>query len=340
MRRVGSLAGAACALLLLAASPARSQSPLAANVLDATALFTWAQAHYSQYFPGGYIPGTYDGYQYRFYAYSDTYLAVKDGAVYVKGPVSGGQIWSVGTLASYECQVYPSNCPVTSPPPSDAVALSGRYYGSINGTTPNVLMMVAADGSFVGTNYVGTRAEVFSGTATAQPGSWSSSGARYGVYATSGPYATLGSADFAGTFANASSATATVAASGVTPANTQFTLTYDPVSNTPASLWIAGGLYTTPPLGQAIAIDPTSGALSGTIQTNCSASGTVSVPAATRNVYKAQVTLTGSSCPVNGVVDLLGFYYTAANGQQGLHLMGTTPGVQLAYVTLTLYRAS
>jgi hypothetical protein len=323
MRRVGSLAGLACALLWLATSPAR-----AANVLDATALFAWAQSHYSQYFPGGY------------YAWTDTYLAVKNGEVYVKGPVSAGQIWSVGSLASYECQVYPSNCPVTSPPPSDAVAFSGRYYGSANGTTPNVFMMVAADGSFVGTNYVATRAEVFSGMASAQAGSWSATGARYGVYTTSGPYATLGSADFTGTFANASSATASITASGVTPANTQLTLTYDPGSNTPASLWIASGLYTTPPLGQAITIDPSSGALSGTIQTNCSASGTISVPEATRNVYKAQLTLTGSSCPVTGVVDLLGFYYTTANGQQGLSLMGTTPGAQLAYITLTLYRAS
>jgi hypothetical protein len=357
MRRVGSLAGMACALLLLvscgggsADDPAapqsaalgaqRAQSPLAANVLDATALFRFAESHYSQYFPGGYIPGTQDGYQYRRYALTGNYLGVKDGQVYVLGPVSNGQIMAVGSLASFECEIFPSNCPVTSQPPSDAVALSGRYVGSINGTTPNVLMMVAADGSFVGTNYVGTRAEVFAGTASAQPGSWSAPGARYGVYTTNGTYATLGSADFTGTFANASSATASITASGVTPANTQLTLTYDPVSNTPASLWIASGLYTTPALGQAITIDPTSGALSGTIRTNCSASGTVSVPAATRNVYKAQITLTGSSCPVTGAVDLLGYYYTTTNGQQGLLLMGTTPGAQLAYVTITLYRPS
>jgi len=354
MRRVGGLAGLACALLLLvscgggepngqAASPqsaARAQSPLAANVLDATTLFTWAQAHYSQYFPGGYRPGTLDGYQYRHYPLTNTYLGVKDSQVYVMGPVSGGQILSVGSLASFECQVFPGNCPVTSPPASDAIALSGLYTGTLSGVSPTALLLVAADGSFVGTNYngAGSRADVFAGTASAQAGTWSAAGARYGVYTSNTTYTTLGSVDLTGNFTNAATASASLSVSGVTPVSTQLALTYSTVSNTPASVWTAGGLYNTPILGQSISIDASSGAVSGTLKTGCAVTGTLSVPEATRNVYKAQLTLSGSSCPVNATVDMLGYYSTATNGQQALVLMGTTPGTQMAYVSATLYR--
>lgn len=360
MRRVGGLAGLACALLLLvscgggepaeqaalaqpaARAPARAaQAPLAAHVLDATALFTWAQAHYSQYFAGGYRPGTQDGYQYRHYPLTSTYLGVKDGHVYVLGPVSGGQIMTVGSLASFECQVFPSNCPVTTPPASDAVALSGLYLGTFGGTSQNAVLLVAADGSFVGTNEndARTRTDIFTGTASAQPGAWSASDARYGVYTSNATYATLGSANLTGTFTTAANASASVAANGVTPVSTQLALTYDAtVSKTPASLWTAGGLYNTPILGQSVSIDPSSGALSGTLGTGCSASGTVSVPDATRNIYKAQLTLTGGSCAVEGVVELLGYYYTAFNGEQALVWVGSTPGAQLASIAVTLYR--
>jgi hypothetical protein len=359
MRRVGSLAGLACALLLLVScgggdstpqaapqAPAlraatAAQSPLAANTLDAGAIFRFAESHYSQYFPGGYVPGTFDGYQYRRYALTGNYLGVKDGQVYVMFGDTG-QILHVGAMASFECQIFPANCPVTSPPASDAVALSGLYVGTFPGVSPNALLLIAADGSFVGSNFndAGTRSDVFAGTASAGAGTWSAAGAKYGVYPSTTAYSVLGSANFTGTFINASTATASVSASGVTPVSTQLAGAYDPQSSAPASLWIAGGLYTTPDLGQAVTIDTSTGALLGTIKTGCSASGTLSVPSAQRNVYKAQVTLSGATCPYNESLNLLGYYYTATNGQQALVLIGTTAGAQFGYFDLTLYRAS
>jgi hypothetical protein len=353
MWRVGGLAGLACALLLLVscgggepavpqtAAPQRAaaQAPLAANILSATALFDWAAAHYSQFFAGGYLDGTLGPYQYRHFPLTGNYVGVgDDGQVYVK--FGANEPFAVGSLASFECQVYPSNCPVTTPPASDAVALSGIYAGSANGASPRAFLIIAADGSFFGTNTnnAGSRFDVFDGTATAQPAAWSAANARYGTYTSAGLYATLGSANFTGGFTNAASATATLAITGVSSVGNQLAVDYDTLSNTPASVWIASGLYTVPAEGQAIAIDSASGSISGTFQSDCSIAGTLSVPSPSRNVYKVSATLSGLNCPVTGAMDLLGYYYTDTAGLQTLFLAGATSGSQMAYVQLQFQR--
>ena len=96
----------------------RAQEPQRASVLDATALMDWAEQHYSQFFPGHPANGTIslgaDNYVYRAYG-NNTYVGVTDkGAVDVLSPVlNGGNLWHVGTLADFTCQVYDCSAAVT-----------------------------------------------------------------------------------------------------------------------------------------------------------------------------------------------------------------------------------
>ncbi|MDB5873197.1 MAG: hypothetical protein JWQ07_2639 [Ramlibacter sp.] len=349
MRRIWSLAGWAGALFLLVSCGGGGSdvgSPVAASAvapqraaaysLDPAALFRWAPTHYGQYFSGGYrTDPAYQQYQHRCYPLTGNCLGVAGDQVYVK--LGAGDPFPVGSLASFDCEVYPSHCPVTTAPVSEAAALSGFYVGDLNGLSPYAFAIFAADGSFIGVNQTDTRFDVFTGNAVAQAGTWSATNARYGAYTSNTLYANLGSADMTGAFTNTASASATVAVSGVTPIGTQLALIYQTFSSTPSSLWIGGGLYSVPSRGQAIQIDTSTGAVSGTIQTNCAITGTLSVPAPARNVYKLSASLSGTSCPMQGAVDFLG-YYDSSTTTQALNLYGTTPGSQLAYISFAFIR--
>jgi hypothetical protein len=78
---------------------------------DATALMDWAEQRYPQFFSGRLGSGTttLNGNNYAYRAYgNNTYVGVTDqGAVDVLSPVlNGGNIWRVGTLTDFTCQVY------------------------------------------------------------------------------------------------------------------------------------------------------------------------------------------------------------------------------------------
>lgn len=76
-------------------------STTAFAVTDAE-VFTWAEANYPDYFPGTPEAGQVQQYDYRFYRGSGNYLAVDtNGMIYVLGPISGNEIASVGTVASF-----------------------------------------------------------------------------------------------------------------------------------------------------------------------------------------------------------------------------------------------
>lgn len=90
--------------------PARSLQlvelkPTAASpTAQADCLFSWAERQYAQYFaPAGQPSATSAPYYYRYYPGTRNYLATSsvDGNVWVLGPISGGQVQSVGTLASF-----------------------------------------------------------------------------------------------------------------------------------------------------------------------------------------------------------------------------------------------
>jgi hypothetical protein len=100
---------------LTSATPSRLQA--AAPLRAAHATFTvarfvaWAESTYPQFFNGSVVTGTEGIFQYRYYPATRNYLALggTDG-LYAMGPVTGGQIMSVGTLDTLSCSVYPANC--------------------------------------------------------------------------------------------------------------------------------------------------------------------------------------------------------------------------------------
>ncbi|MHB9116801.1 MAG: NHL repeat-containing protein [Burkholderiales bacterium] len=65
-------------------------------------VFAYVAANYSSLFPGTATAGQYQQYDYRYYAATGNYLAIDNGGtIFVLGPVSGGAITSVGTVASF-----------------------------------------------------------------------------------------------------------------------------------------------------------------------------------------------------------------------------------------------
>ena len=90
--------------------PARSlqlveiKSTASSPTARADCLFGWAERQYAQYFaPAGQPSASSAPYYYRYYPGTRNYLATSsvDGDVWVLGPISGGQVQSVGTLASF-----------------------------------------------------------------------------------------------------------------------------------------------------------------------------------------------------------------------------------------------
>lgn len=65
-------------------------------------LFAYAEANYPEVFAGSVSTGSYQQYRYRYYAGSGNYLVIDaSGTVVVLGPATGGQLSSVGALASF-----------------------------------------------------------------------------------------------------------------------------------------------------------------------------------------------------------------------------------------------
>ena len=80
--------------------------------ITAGELFEWAesQIEYQGFFPSRRQTQTLAPYVYRYYPESTTHLAVAGDRIYVQGPVSGGTLLFVGTLAEFTCRVAPQVC--------------------------------------------------------------------------------------------------------------------------------------------------------------------------------------------------------------------------------------
>lgn len=62
--------------------------------------FNWAEEAYPEFIaPGPSVSGTFEGYYYRYYPGTNTYLGSRNGTVYFMGPT--GLIYDVGTLDYY-----------------------------------------------------------------------------------------------------------------------------------------------------------------------------------------------------------------------------------------------
>ena len=65
-------------------------------------VFAYAAANYPSFFPGTATAGQFQQYDFRYYPSSKNYLAVdSSGTIFVMGPVTGGEIKSVGAVSAY-----------------------------------------------------------------------------------------------------------------------------------------------------------------------------------------------------------------------------------------------
>lgn len=80
-------------------TPATPTTPNATDSANIPRVFNWAEAAYGQYFaPQGQSCQDGGGYRYRYYANTKSYMAFKDGRVYVLVPALGDKPIDVGTL--------------------------------------------------------------------------------------------------------------------------------------------------------------------------------------------------------------------------------------------------
>ena len=76
----------------------------AAATADSNRAFNWAEAVYAQYLsPSAAASGTLQGYYYRYYSSTQSYVGTRDGTVYFMGP--DGVIQNMGSLGSYFLQM-------------------------------------------------------------------------------------------------------------------------------------------------------------------------------------------------------------------------------------------
>lgn len=76
----------------------------ATSTADSNRAFNWAEAAYPQILtPSPSGSGDYNGYYYRYYSGTNSYVGTKDGSVFFMGP--DGVIQNLGTLESYKSQV-------------------------------------------------------------------------------------------------------------------------------------------------------------------------------------------------------------------------------------------
>ena len=90
--------------------PLRAEAPMQAPALDASSLFDWAESRFPALFPGQESNRMLGPYLYRYYPASGNYVGVAGDAVYVLGPIIGGQLLQVGTLSGFRCVVLPASC--------------------------------------------------------------------------------------------------------------------------------------------------------------------------------------------------------------------------------------
>ncbi len=91
-------------------------------------VFAYAEANYASLFAGTATSGQYQQYYYRYYPATGNYLAVDtSGIVYILGPVSGGQITSVGTVSAFEGAVTAWEAAQASTAASLSSSLQGTW---------------------------------------------------------------------------------------------------------------------------------------------------------------------------------------------------------------------
>lgn len=73
--------------------------------------YAWAEAGFAIYFPGPQSTVSGGTFSFRFYAPTQTYLAIQDGKVYALGPATGNVLTQLGTLGDFATSVFPWQLP-------------------------------------------------------------------------------------------------------------------------------------------------------------------------------------------------------------------------------------
>ncbi len=99
---------------LLASRLAQARQLAGVVPFTASTLMDWAQSSFPALFPGSPADQAGNGFIYRFYPQTQTFLAVAGDAVYVLGPVTGNQLLYVGSMSGFNCSANPSTCAVNN----------------------------------------------------------------------------------------------------------------------------------------------------------------------------------------------------------------------------------
>jgi uncharacterized protein (DUF1800 family) len=98
---------------LAAAAGATTALPaLARTDVTPTVLMDWAEGVLPQHFPGHKANQSAPPYTYRYYPETGTYMGVSGTDAYVLGPLTGGVLTRVGSLADFACGIDATNCTV------------------------------------------------------------------------------------------------------------------------------------------------------------------------------------------------------------------------------------
>ena len=115
------------------ASALRAETARSPAVVDASALFDWAEIQFPELFAAGPATQVVGPYVFRFYPTTGLYLAVQDDLVLALGPATANHVITLGHLKDFTCAVFPEVCqpPVAVVGPNqsvkvgDSVALDG-----------------------------------------------------------------------------------------------------------------------------------------------------------------------------------------------------------------------
>jgi hypothetical protein len=134
--------------------PSSGLSTVAA-VITPTQLMDWAEASFPDYFPGHQQNVSFAPFTYRYYPATQNYAGVAGDQVYILGPISSGELTSVGTLNDFACRVVGvPNCepdsgnPVSLSLPSGLNPWTVGWFKDANGNEITLLSTIVAHNVF------------------------------------------------------------------------------------------------------------------------------------------------------------------------------------------------
>lgn len=112
------------------ASALRAEAVRSPDVVDASALFDWAEMQFPELFATGPANQVVGPYTFRFYPTTGLYLAIQDDLVLALGPATGDKVVTLGHLKDFACSVFPEVCqpPVAVVGPDQSVRVGDSVF--------------------------------------------------------------------------------------------------------------------------------------------------------------------------------------------------------------------